>query len=882
MYAKQFDQTITRSLMHTQWRVLGVGPYAELDNSHRMEVMDYMCERYFSYIDPLARYELAVHVKKLNHFLYQDLVCTGVLLTRGGELTKHDTWLAQKPLYASCVDANLISSISGHGHEFENGVPNDAVPLWFYLPSRAGNDVAWERFSENERRLLEETYCKREQEAEAIPPREAKNTTPSEQPFGPAPFRDDSTGQYMGKKNANINRSSAFSNYCDDSEAADGAIWYEPDLDEDVLVDGYRHAVSFDDETKRMIMRPILWRFLGEGNQVRRGVWVMDTGKGKGLQPYSEESASILEDAFLFLRWHLSQMSRSRVTRGDQEAVLLHDECIHDETDNESPNQGKGSSDSDPILLTVQVVGPDGVDQIVQFRSLTQVVAVSKSLVGGLSLFKKSVYRGARIHCDQQSKTQLDGAEIGIEDMPYSDLENLDSNNDEYDEASTLAAPISFSDAYTFEDEKICDHLVLVVHGIGEMMRSVDIFGLALPPLSSIVDCCGFMRENHATLFEESSELKSLSSIMPSTCGRVDYIPVEWHEKFNRLSRKSKVKTRDASLHDITLNTIPSMRALANDTLLDLMYFMSPEYHDLLIDIVTEELNTVVCKANKYGGKFFSGKVSIMAHSLGSIITWDILSHQLLPHEQDIQASSESTSSDSQSLQEARYPQLTFEVTNTFMIGAPVPVFLLIRNQHRPMNPEYCLPACPRFFNIFHPYDPVAYRIEPLINPHNTKVEPELIPNWRGGYRMQYQTKLFWKNLVNETHQRQQYLIDALEAGIRQIGLADPTDEDDDISTESEGSNRSNMVECGQLNGGRRIDYMLQESEVETANEYVFALGAHSAYWAAKDLTMFIAKEIILSEMEYGFDCRLDEEEVQTDHVVSDELISPLPAWQSI
>uniref|UniRef100_A0A7S2PMJ7 DDHD domain-containing protein n=1 Tax=Leptocylindrus danicus TaxID=163516 RepID=A0A7S2PMJ7_9STRA len=465
--------------------------------------------------------------------------------------------------------------------------------------------------------------------------------------------------------------------------------------------------------------------------------------------------------------------------------------------------------------------------------------------------------------------------------MPYADpdsfVENLESRQ-EYDEASTLAAPLSFSNAYTYEEEERCDHLVLVVHGIGEMMRSVDIFGLALPPLSSIADCCGFMRKNHNALFKESSELKSLANILSSTCGRVDYIPVEWHEKFNRLSRKSKVKTRDASLHDITLNTIPSMRALANDTLLDVMYFMSPEYHDLLIDIVTEELNTVVSKAKKYGGDAFSGKVSIMAHSLGSIITWDILSHQL-PHEH-IQPSSESTSSGVQNLQEAQYPQLMFDVANTFMIGAPVPVFLLIRNQHRPMNPEYSLPVCSRVFNIFHPYDPVAYRIEPLINPRNRKVEPELIPDWRGGYRMQYQTKLFWKNLVNETYQRQQYLIDALEAGIRQIGLADPADEDD-ASTASEGSNSSNMIECGQLNGGRRIDYMLQESEVETANEYVFALGAHSAYWAAKDLTMFIAREIILSEIEYGFDCRLEEEEVEVDSA-QNELISPLPAWQNV
>ena len=37
-YTEMFDQSLTRTLMHTQWRVLGVGPYADLTEKHRMEV----------------------------------------------------------------------------------------------------------------------------------------------------------------------------------------------------------------------------------------------------------------------------------------------------------------------------------------------------------------------------------------------------------------------------------------------------------------------------------------------------------------------------------------------------------------------------------------------------------------------------------------------------------------------------------------------------------------------------------------------------------------------------------------------------------------------------------------------------------------------------
>jgi hypothetical protein len=60
----------------------------------------------------------------------------------------------------------------------------------------------------------------------------------------------------------------------------------------------------------------------------------------------------------------------------------------------------------------------------------------------------------------------------------------------------------------------------------------------------------------------------------------------------------------------------------------------------------------------------------------------------------------------------------------------------------------------------------------------------------------------------------------------------------------------SHRVITGQLNGGRRIDYMLQEKEIDRANEYVAALAAHSCYWLEKDLSLFIARQICLRALE--------------------------------
>lgn len=49
---------------------------------------------------------------------------------------------------------------------------------------------------------------------------------------------------------------------------------------------------------------------------------------------------------------------------------------------------------------------------------------------------------------------------------------------------------------------------------------------------------------------------------------------------------------------------------------------------------------------------------------------------------------------------------------------------------------DFSLPTCSRFFNIFHPFDPVAYRVEALINPELSEKRPVLIPHHKGRKRM--------------------------------------------------------------------------------------------------------------------------------------------------
>ena len=123
---------------------------------------------------------------------------------------------------------------------------------------------------------------------------------------------------------------------------------------------------------------------------------------------------------------------------------------------------------------------------------------------------------------------------------------------------------------------------------------------------------------------------------------------------------------------------------------------MSPSHHDTMIDIVVSELNILVEKYIQLTN--FKGKISLLCHSLGSVIAWDILSRSY--------NSSLSTISESlipptpepngpNSTQLKTYPDLHFEVSNFFMIGSPVSVFLMLRNQPQ-IYKEYSLPGCNR------------------------------------------------------------------------------------------------------------------------------------------------------------------------------------------
>ncbi|XP_027910265.1 phospholipase SGR2 isoform X4 [Vigna unguiculata] len=115
-----------------------------------------------------------------------------------------------------------------------------------------------------------------------------------------------------------------------------------------------------------------------------------------------------------------------------------------------------------------------------------------------------------------------------------------------------------------------------------------------------------------------------------------------------------------------------------------------------------------------------------------------------------------------------KYTKLQFEVDTFFAVGSPLGVFLALRNIRIGIGKgqEYWeqenireeMPACRQLFNIFHPYDPVAYRIEPLVCKEYISQRPILIPYHRGGKRLHIGFQEFTEDLAVRTHAVKNYM----------------------------------------------------------------------------------------------------------------------------
>ena len=218
--------------------------------------------------------------------------------------------------------------------------------------------------------------------------------------------------------------------------------------------------------------------------------------------------------------------------------------------------------------------------------------------------------------------------------------------------------------------------LILVIHGIGQK-------------LSERVESFHFTHAINAFRRQVNVELDSNNVITPwlrHDLGSVMVLPINWRSTLKledggglELDPKSEDGDRAKntfSLQDITPESIPAVRGLISDVMLDIPYYLS-HHKPKMIEAVIREANRVYrlwCINNP--GFQRNGRVHLLAHSLGSVMALDILSNQptKLPESVDFKTTT------------ARSDMFEFDTKSLFFCGSPAGFFLLLN--HAPLLPR--------------------------------------------------------------------------------------------------------------------------------------------------------------------------------------------------
>ncbi|KAH7650098.1 hypothetical protein FG379_003178 [Cryptosporidium bovis] len=361
---------------------------------------------------------------------------------------------------------------------------------------------------------------------------------------------------------------------------------------------------------------------------------------------------------------------------------------------------------------------------------------------------------------------------------------------------------------------------------------------------------------------------------------------------------KSKLASvQDHTFDRITLPQHRENRMILNKTVGDVMYFMVPRYGDYIISEVAKQLNS---KIKHYKSKFSEKpKIVLIGHSLGSIIVYELVTGQQTR------------------ITKSEIPKLDFEVDHLFLWGSPLPAMLVM------MFPEYLrsglslpkglapiksnesfiLNKCSelKIYNIFHPYDPIAFRLEPLLYPNlDSLPDPILLPYWRNLSKRTYHQ---WDKEMENARKALYEGISGITSSISNVvlggilGWGSGNDEykstlqvnvltkdqklkqlrDEsvisrfktkfsagrqkenpnnshkitEIKSKSHNTEEAERAQFSLLKGQElpgvpvRVDYQLQEGTTEHYISSLALLQSHFSYWKSRDLSFFTLWKII-------------------------------------
>ncbi|KAJ1720554.1 hypothetical protein LPJ53_004833 [Coemansia erecta] len=245
--------------------------------------------------------------------------------------------------------------------------------------------------------------------------------------------------------------------------------------------------------------------------------------------------------------------------------------------------------------------------------------------------------------------------------------------------AGSGSATLTSSSSSVSGDSPPPTHLVILVPGTGPHREDEKPKGM-------------FMRKAH-----------KYRQQFRDTCRRhfpaaaVEMVPIEYHYDMHGL------ETANRRMAKATLPSIPWIRTMDNEVIGDILYYFSTFHGRAMLAMVIGKLNAAYAAfAADHAG--FAGPVSLVAHSLGGIICYEILY---------CMAQRRRGGSFAANIELERYrdlPELQFAPDRLFTLGSPIGGTMVFRN----LTMDAFHMGAVGYHNIFHPFDPFGYRTEPL------------------------------------------------------------------------------------------------------------------------------------------------------------------------
>lgn len=389
---------------------------------------------------------------------------------------------------------------------------------------------------------------------------------------------------------------------------------------------------------------------------------------------------------------------------------------------------------------------------------------------------------------------------------------------------------------------KVTD-LILVIHGIGQKLSErVESFHFT----HAIND---FRRSVNVELCNEA-----VQPVMRDDLGGVMVLPVNWR---SNLSFEDGGPLKDGdnaqgasnfSLKDITPETIPAVRNLISDVMLDIPFYMS-HHKPKMIQAVISEANRVYRLWCKNNPEFHEeGRVHIIAHSLGSVMAVEVLSKQ-------------PTSIPKIDLlgEKINTKYFDFDTTNLFFCGSPAGFFLLLdkgnlipRRSQGKVGSEKCDDEDPaitgaagtfgclavdNIYNVMHYNDPIAYRLNATVDEqYAASLKNAQVPSATTG---------FLETIGKAVKSIAPGISAPTELAVGQVVKPSAVRLPSQLEMEIHDFTREEMAErkFSLLNDNGQVDWFLSSGGGPLEIQYLNMLSAHSSYWGSPDFIRMVVLE---------------------------------------